>query len=367
MERLTVIGLEDDTLIVETPSGVRYGVAIDDLPRTRKRPEAEPVQRKASPREIQTLIRQGMTAREVHERTGEDLPYIERFEGPVLAERQHILELAQRTPVASGDIDPLAGERTFEEAMRERLSELDAHDVEWLSWREVDRGWVIRLTFIAENRSADARWAFDRKKQTLTPLGKEAKALSQSADPTSVLVPRLRPVEAEEQKQQDVQAESREEPSSAASDAARNAATATEGQPLGGKRFDSGAFRISKQDTEPPAEPAPVDDGAQPTRRTSGRASGAATEPSHTADLLDALRRRRTEREQSSAPEPQTGKEDEEEDTPLFQVEEAEDAKTEEEDSGKHHTSPLSAGKRKNSRAAMPSWDEIVFGSRSDD
>ncbi|WP_293697289.1 septation protein SepH [uncultured Agrococcus sp.] len=365
MERLTVIGVEDDTLIVETPSGVRYGVAIDDLPRTRKRPEADPVQRKASPREIQTLIRQGMTAREVHERTGEDLPYIERFEGPVLAERQHILELAQRTPVASGDIDPLAGERTFEEAMRERLTELEAHDVEWLSWREVDRGWVIRLTFVAESRSADARWAFDRKKHALTPLGKEAKALSQSTDPTSVLVPRLRPVEAEEQKRQETPTEETEEP--VASDAARSAATATEGQPLGGKRFDSGAFRISKQDTEVPVESAPAEEPAHQTRRSPGRASGAATEPSHTADLLDALRRRRTEREQSTAPEPQSDKESEEEDTPLFQVEEADEPKTEEDDDGKHHTSPLSAGKRKNSRAAMPSWDEIVFGSRSDD
>lgn len=358
MERLTVIGVEDATLVVETPSGIRYAIAIEDLPRQRRRPEPEHVQRKASPREIQTLIRQGMTAREVHERTGEDLAYVERFEGAVLAEREHILNLARQTPVDSGDIDPLANERSFDDAMAERLAELGAQNVEWLSWREVERGWVIRLTFTSDGRDTDARWAFDRKKRALTPLGKESKALSQSADPTSVLVPRLRPVDAKQEEAAEPDA-STEMP--AEKNTARTAATATEGQPLGGKRFDSGAFRFAKEDVEPPqAEPEQSKENA---RRSAARGVGAATEPSHTADLLDALRRRRAERESAHAEAESSPPE--EEDTPLFQVEETEEAAPE--DEGKHHTSPLSAGKRKQSRAAMPSWDEIVFGSRSDD
>ena len=58
------------------------------------------------------------------------------------------------------------------------------------------------------------------------------------------------------------------------------------------------------------------------------------------------------------------------EDTPLFQVENEDSSTSSAEqaaDHGKHHTSPLSPGKRKGTRASMPSWDEIVFGSRGDD
>ena len=364
MERLTVIGVEDDTLVVEAPSGARYGIAVADIPRPRRRPDTEPVQRKTTPREIQTLIRQGMTAQEVHERTGDDLEYIRRFESPVLAERAHILLLAQRTPVASGDIDPLAGERSFEEAMRERLAEIDAHDVEWLAWREVDRGWVIRLTFTSDGTRTDARWAFDHRKQSLVPVGKEAKALSQSGDATSVLVPRLRPVDTNAA--DDAGAEPAEADEDRSVHAARAAATSTEGQPLGTRRFDSDAFRFAKGDVtveEPAAEPAPQ------RERPASRSTAAATEPSHTADLLDALRRRRTERDQaaSAADEPAAAQADaDDEDTPLFQVEETVDT-GEPEPEGRQHTSPLQATKRKGSRASMPSWDEIVFGSRSDD
>ena len=356
MERLTVIGVEDDTLIVAAPSGTRYAIAVADLPRPRRRPEAEPTQRKTTPREIQTLIRQGMTAQEVHERTGDDLDYIRRFESPVLAERAHILQMALRTEVASDDIDPLAGERTFEEAMRDRLEELGAHGSEWLAWREAERGWVIRLTFTADGRESDARWSFDHRKHTLAPLGKEAKALSRSGDASNVLVPRLRSVD--EGGGDTVQ--EREVSDSAA----RAAATSTTEQPLGARRFDSDAFRFAKGDVTT-AESAPAqrsaDDGA------TARTSAAATEPSHTADLLDALRRRRSERDQASAAAQATDAD--EADTPLFETDEA-DQKTEaspEAADGRQHTSPLNASKRRGARASMPSWDEIVFGSRSDD
>ncbi|MGO1496108.1 septation protein SepH [Agrococcus casei] len=373
MERLTVIGVEDDTLIVESAGGKRFGIAVTDVPNLTRRPSSEHVKRKASPREIQTLIRQGMTAAEVEKTTGEELEYIERFEAPVLAERAHILERARATPVASGDLDPLAGERTFESAMTERLDELGATGVEWLSWREVDRGWVIRLTFTADGNQTDAQWAFDHRKQTLQPLGKESKALSQSADPTSVLVPRLRPVAAQEPQSP---APQEAKPEAAAEPAASAAKTEAPEQPQQTRqrpqRFDSGAFRAlpTERDSQPSAPELAAEEAPRRTGRdaAAARSSRPATEPSHTADLLDALRRRRTERDAAASSAAAASAPAEEEDTPLFQVEETEPAeKPAADDDGRHHTSPLSPGKRKGSRASMPSWDEIVFGSRGDD
>ena len=352
MERLTVIGVEDDTLIVESAAGARFGIAITDVPALTRRPSSEHVRRKASPREIQTLIRQGMTAEEVQKATDEELSYIERFEAPVLAERAHILEKARATPVASGDLDPLAVERTFDAAMRERLGELGATDVEWLSWREVDRGWVIRLTFSVDGKETDARWAFDHRKGTLTPLGKESKALTQSADPSSVLVPRLRPV---------ADAPTKQEPAAPAQQAPQQTEEPAAAKP---QRFDSGAFRaLPSEDTADRA----AEESPKRTARDAAatRSSRPATEPSHTADLLDALRRRRSERDAAASASPSAPAADED-DTPLFQVEAEEQPSAPEQD-GHHHTSPLNSGKRKGSRASMPSWDEIVFGSRGDE
>ena len=360
MERLTVIGVENDTLVVESPSGERFGIATADLPSPTRRPSSEHVQRKASPREIQTLIRQGMTAEEVQHATGEELAYIERFEAPVLAEREHILQRAQATPVASGDLDPLASSRTFEEAMLERLQELDATDIEWLSWREVERGWVIRLTFAVDAKETDARWAFDHRKGTLEPLGKESKALSQSADPTSVLVPRLRPVAQEAPAKAPA-----DEPAAVPSTPAPEPENRSRPQ-----RFDSGAFRTLPAATSAPEAEATETEPRRTARDAAvTRSSRPATEPSHTADLLDALRRRRTERDAAQTTSSASAPADDE-DTPLFQVEQndtAADSAEQSDDQGKHHTSPLSPGKRKGTRASMPSWDEIVFGSRGDD
>ena len=88
----------------------------------------------------------------------------------------------------------------------------------------------------------------------------------------------------------------------------------------------------------------------------------AATQPNHTAELLDALRRRRSEREaalRTAESEPS-----------LFEVESSEPEPTAPEEQQRPQraqaTGPV-GGKKRGSRASMPSWDEIVFGSRTDD
>lgn len=407
MQQLSVIGVEDDVLILESASGERFRVPVDALPEHRKPQSAIPHrERKARPRDIQSLIRGGMTAEEVAASTGEELAYIERFEGPVVAERNHVLDSALSIPVASGDIDPLAGETTFGAAIDERLSDLRASDRSWAAWKDADGGaWTVRLRFTTEAIEHEAVWGYEPKKATLTPRGKEATSLSQTGDATSVLVPRLRAIDRQQRP--------------AALDAAATASTSTpepaqeeSAPPISQRasqhdtgRFDSDAFRIQRGTRRPAPEPvepgvdleeavdaspaadAPADSRAQePTkadnpwlRRRGGEVGSqpenvqtaainrpaASSQPNHTAELLDALRRRRSEREATLRTA--------ESDPSLFEVEPeatpatpSAPAAEEQRPQRATGTGPV-AGRKRGSRAAMPSWDEIVFGSRTED
>lgn len=331
MQDLRVIGVENGALLVAADDGTRFRIPIDEVLQSKLRqsvpdPGSGP---KLSPREIQSHIRSGMSAQDVSSITGAPLEYIQRFEGPVIAEREFVVESALGVPVrTAGDTDPMNQPRTFGTAIRERLHELGAINERWASWKEAT-GWVVKLAFTANQIEHDARWQFDPKKQALSPLNTEAITLSQQGEAAGSLIPRLRAV--------------------------------TEPDP-DSSRFDSGAFALSDSQ-QFSAEPVSI---ARP--RSEERE---ANHGNQTADLLEALRRRRGEREAAtfddSAPfddfgaaaraaHPSTGS--------IRIVDVPLDNSGEEEP---RQTSPQPRLGSKKGRTAMPSWDEIVFGARPDD
>jgi hypothetical protein len=348
MDELKVIGVEDGALLVASDEGARFRLAIDDVLQSRLRqtsPEPGEV-RKLAPRDIQAHIRSGMSAEDVAAVTGAPLDYIQRFEGPVLAEREYVIESALNVAVHTAvETDPLAGGATFGSVIRRRLAEMGAIGERWASWKEQGGGWIVKLTFVAEQIERDARWSFDPKKSALVPLNTEAVSLSQQGGLPANLLPRLRAVPLDE-----------------AADAGR---------------FDSGAFRSAPGETGEAtvieavsmASIVEFDSGSHAAH---GSELDAAPAGHHqTADLLEALRRRRGERdpmdleqEESMASQPTTGTVrlidiplDTAADEPVVSKGTPSAGATRE-------TGPL--GKRRG-RAAMPSWDEIVFGARSDD
>ncbi|TXK17492.1 septation protein SepH [Homoserinibacter sp. GY 40078] len=341
MQELKVIGVENGSLLLASDEGAQYRVAVDDTLQSRLRASTpDPgTGRRLAPREIQAQIRAGMTAEDVSRVTGASLDYVKRFEGPVLAEREYVVESALNVPVHTAvETDPLASGATFGSVIRERLGEAGASGERWSSWKEQGGGWIVKLTFTAHDVERDARWGFDPKKQSLTPANQEAVTLSQQGELPQSLIPRLRAVPLDER-----------------DDA----------------RFDSGAFEVdTDQDGTviTAVEFAQFEIGARPAP---------AEEPSgthHTADLLEALRRRRGEREpldldeaeQGLAAHPSTGVV-KLVDVPLDdlpEVPEASSQPTAKASGSSGATGPL--GKRRG-RASMPSWDEIVFGARSDD
>ncbi|WP_400998924.1 septation protein SepH [Agromyces sp. GXQ0307] len=371
MQELKVIGVESGALIAASDDGARFRIEVDEVLQSRIR-QAVPETHtgpKLSPREVQAHIRSGLSADEVAELTGASVEFIRRFEGPVIAEREHMVTSALAVPthaeVAEGE-EPTS----FGTMVRERLAGLGAHGERWASWKDEERGWMVKLEFTADGIDHDARWSFEPRKQALHPQNADATTLSKHGEVRGGMIPRLRAV-------------------STADDASR---------------FDSGAFTFdaadtADDDTAPQPELAVARPGAAPNgsgsstttassaavaRAAIKRADEPAPPTGETADLLEALRRRRGEREVGPVPEritltpspaaPTTPAEpsDSASDRPEQLTDDDPDADETQQRAGAAARA-LWGGKsgqtarQKKGRAAMPSWDEIVFGARSDD
>ncbi|HRN30331.1 MAG TPA: septation protein SepH, partial [Terrimesophilobacter sp.] len=343
MHELTVIGAESDALLLEGAAGEKFTVSIDENLRSALRgarsTDAVTAPR-PGPREIQAHIRAGMSANDVASITGAPIEYIQKFEGPVLAEREFVIESALAVPVTTAaDTDASAEPRTFGSVIKSRLADLGATAVRWASWKEPEAGWVVKLAFTADSIDHDARWSFEPRKSTLVPANNEATTLSQQGDTPVGLIPRLRAV-APEVKSPDE------------------------------SRFDSGAFHdeeLGLPDTQPHPGPTPVVSiGVHgPSVPLSDSADGVAPS-SQTADLLDALRRRRGERESANF--------DHEEFAPGELGNDSAPGLTildlpldDEPTPEQSRFAPPPQPKARKGRVAMPSWDEIVFGAKPDD
>ncbi|MFT4156895.1 MAG: septation protein SepH [Microbacterium sp.] len=345
MENVTIVGTEAGVLVLATESGERFALPIDDvlhreLRRATRQSESATQKVTASPREIQAQIRAGLTASEVAELLGISIDDVIRFEGPVLAEREHVIAQALAVPVLIGsDVEPDA-QPTFGTAIRAKLADLVATAERWASWKD-ESGWIVKLEFTANEVDHDARWSFDPRRSTLAPLNADATQLSRQGSLPEGLIPRLRAVESER-------------PTSAYKD---------------DSRFDSGAFgpRVAHApdaDVEEPALPersaAAVQDAAIK------RSPEPPTTSPETADLLEALRRRRGQRE--SAPLIDVDIEehpDQSSPIALFDTLESPAADTEDDVPPGGGSAPESGRRRR--RHSMPSWDEIVFGARTDE
>jgi hypothetical protein len=329
MQELRVIGVENGALLVSSDDGERFSIPIDEVLQSRLRQSAPDatVARKLSPREIQEQIRSGMSAHDVASVTGMPVEHIEKYERPILAEREHIVSSALEVPVHTAlDTGPVAG-MSFGTAIRGRLGAINAINERWASWKDPATGWVVKLSFTADQIDHDARWSFDPRRLSLSPLNSEATTLSQQGEVPAQLVPRLRAV-----------------------------SHPADAEP---SRFDSGAF-------------APVTEEPAPSRFAPQRPQPLQADTNQTADLLDALRRRRGEREpasysdeESRGAHPSTGS-IRIVDVPMPAVEpEAEH------DDDQRTTLPqpvvTPVPKARKGRTAMPSWDDIVFGARADD
>ncbi|MER5774094.1 septation protein SepH [Streptomyces sp. NPDC002039] len=206
MPELRVVAVSNDgtRLVLKAADSTEYTLPIDERLRAAVRNDRArlnqieiEVESHLRPRDIQARIRAGASAEEVAQLAGIPVDRVRRFEGPVLAERAFMAERARKTPVRR------PGENTgpqLGEAVQERLTlrGADKESVQWDSWRRDDGTWEVLLVYRVASEPHAASWTYDPPRRLVVAVDDEARSLIGESDdlpatpePSFPFVPRI--------------------------------------------------------------------------------------------------------------------------------------------------------------------------------
>jgi hypothetical protein len=116
------------------------------------------------PRDIQARIRSGETPESVAAAAGTTVEKVMPYAAPVLAEREHVAERAQRSSIRRPAGEAPHGARTLGDAITGHLHSrnVDPEVVAWDSWRREDGRWALTGRFSVQGRDGLAELTFDQ-------------------------------------------------------------------------------------------------------------------------------------------------------------------------------------------------------------
>jgi hypothetical protein len=323
MKDIRFLGSDGDFLLLEDSEGQKFRLLIDESIRRaiRNDPSQRLDQPTLTPREIQEEIRVGRSIEDIVHVSGAAVEYVMKFAQPVLDELNHAVlnALTVRLEVP-GDRFNEPTTREFGEIIKARLAASGAGIERWSALKAPDHGFYLYCEFELGGDQKKATWIYDPKRLALVPEDALAISLSTS-ERMSPPAPKLKTVQSPEP-------------------------VSTPNLP----------------DTVDLARtlPQPVVTRTEPVQTLS--------EPiSETADLLDALRKKRSEREivETAEKVPQTDF------LSIVPDVQEQDLVTEEDEEDVPPTPSVvqseSTATPKRGRASIPSWDEIVFGTKTED
>ncbi|MBV2357424.1 DUF3071 domain-containing protein [Streptomyces sp. J2-1] len=205
MPELRVVAVSNDgtRLVLKAADATEYTLPIDERLRAAVRGDRPrlgqieiEVESHLRPRDIQARIRAGATAEEVAQLAGIPVDRVRRFEGPVLAERAFMAERARKTPVRrpGENSGPLLGEAVQERLL---LRGVEKDTVQWDSWRRDDGTWEVMLGYRVAGEVHTASWTYDPPRRLVQAVDEEARSLiGESEDlaapePSFPFVPRI--------------------------------------------------------------------------------------------------------------------------------------------------------------------------------
>jgi Protein of unknown function (DUF3071) len=170
MRNLRLVGLSDDraSVIFVDEAGSEYSAPVDARLRAAVRGDRARIGQleidmdsALRPRDIQARIRNGHTPEEVAAEAQVPVDKIMGFAVPVLAERQHIAETAQRSPVRRGGAEGTV--RRLDDMVRERLGarSVPTDSLAWDAWRRDDGRWSLELAYRSGERTRTAMFVYD--------------------------------------------------------------------------------------------------------------------------------------------------------------------------------------------------------------
>jgi len=152
--------------------GNNYSLRISDTlratvnqPRLTSVPAIDAVET-ISVKEIQRRLRAGDSFEQIAREGQTTVDKVERFSGPIMQEREYILENA-RNLIMRKDIHRI--DLTFREVVLAKLAArgVDTDEVSWNTWRQPDGTWHIELHYPNRDGNGIATWNFDLSRRAL--------------------------------------------------------------------------------------------------------------------------------------------------------------------------------------------------------
>ena len=187
MADLRITGVANNQLELQAPDGTRHYLDIsDDLLKALKSREVS-LPQSVTPRDIQQQVRLGASIEEVVRETGADADLVTKFARPIIAELNHIVELAKNIRIS------LAGDRfaeptlvEFGSIMDERLLNNGAKNISWKARKSTEGDWLVSIGFDTNQGHGIATWSFDPKQLFLAPENEAALQLSNGVPVSAV-------------------------------------------------------------------------------------------------------------------------------------------------------------------------------------
>jgi hypothetical protein len=183
MVHLRYIGVGDGgrKLLLVSDAGVEFTVDVDDRLREAVSGRAQgsapsgehagsghlerQMESTLRPRDIQARIRSGETPESVAQVAGTSVDKVMPYAAPVLAERAHVAERAQRASVRRRPPEGTAttSSRTLGDAVGSHLRSrnVDPETVSWDAWRREDGRWTLTGSYATSGRVGAAHFSFD--------------------------------------------------------------------------------------------------------------------------------------------------------------------------------------------------------------
>jgi hypothetical protein len=170
--RLTGKSEDGNHLALVDNKGTEFSLRISDTlratvnqPRLTSVPTVDSVET-MSVKEIQRRLRAGESMDQVAREGHLTLEKVERFSGPIMQEREYILDRA-RELVMRKDIHRV--EMTFADVVIAKLAPrgVDTDEISWNTWRLLDGSWHIELSYPNRDGNGLATWNFDLARRAL--------------------------------------------------------------------------------------------------------------------------------------------------------------------------------------------------------
>jgi len=177
--RLTGVSEDGRKLLLVSNAGVEFSVDLDDRLRDALSGQGpaqggeqvatgqlgRQMESTLRPRDIQARIRAGETPDAVAQVAGTSVDKVMPYAAPVLAERAHVAQRAQRASVRRRPVEggATSSARTLGDAIGSHLRSrnVDPDTVSWDAWRREDGRWTLTGAYTTTGRVGAAHFSFD--------------------------------------------------------------------------------------------------------------------------------------------------------------------------------------------------------------